>query len=63
MPIETTPTPECKTVDVETAGKMLGISRNSAYAAARRGDLPTIKIGGRYLVPKVALDRLLEGAA
>jgi excisionase family DNA binding protein len=42
----------------ETAG-LLGLSRNSVYAAAARGDIPTIRIGGRLLVPKTALDRLL----
>ncbi len=47
----------------ETA-KRLGIGRNQAYEAARSGELPTIRIGRRLLVPKVALDRLLaEGRA
>jgi hypothetical protein len=42
---------------------MLGLSRNSAYEAARRGDIPTIRIGARLVVPKIALHRLLEGVA
>jgi excisionase family DNA binding protein len=53
---------ERKTYGVEEAGKVLGISRNTAYEAARSGELPTIKIGKRLLVPKAALDRLLESA-
>jgi hypothetical protein len=36
--------------------------RSAAYEAARTGQLPTIKIGRRLLVPIVALDRLLEKA-
>ncbi len=45
----------------ETA-KILRIGRNSAYEAARRGQIPTIKIGKRLLVPRNALERLLAGA-
>jgi len=45
--------------DVPEAGAMLGLSRNSSYAAAKRGDLPTIKIGKLIRVPKAAFDRML----
>ena len=51
---------ECRTVSIEDAGRILGISRGSAYAAAASGDIPTIKIGKRLLVPKAALERLLQ---
>ena len=51
-----------KTYNIEEAGKLLGIGRNQAYEAARRGDIPTIRIGKRLLVPRVAFDRLLENA-
>ena len=37
-----------------------GIGRNQAYEAARRGEIPTIRIGKRILVPVAALDRLLS---
>lgn len=47
---------------VPEAGRLLGISRNSAYDAAARGELPIVKIGGRLIVPRVALERLLAGA-
>ena len=49
-----------RTVTVEEAGKELGISRNLAYAAAGSGEIPTIRIGRRLLVPRAALDRMLE---
>jgi excisionase family DNA binding protein len=49
------------TVSVPEAGRRLGISRGSAYRAARDGSLPSIRVGGRVLVPKRALDRLLDG--
>lgn len=48
--------------DVPTAGRLLGLTRNSAYEAAKRGDIPTIKIGRLLRVPKAALDQLLRTA-
>lgn len=49
--------PEPLTMSVEDAAKLLGVSRGLAYEAARRGELPTIKLGRRLLVPTA---RLLE---
>jgi excisionase family DNA binding protein len=51
--------PERLTYTVEEAGRLLGICRNSAYRLATEGQLPTIRLGRRLLVPKAALDRLL----
>ena len=45
------------TFTVEQAAQLLGIARGSAYEAARRGELPTIRLGRRLLVPRA---RLLE---
>jgi excisionase family DNA binding protein len=45
------------------AGRILGLGRNSVYQAAGRGEIPTVRIGKRLLVPKVALNRLLEARA
>jgi excisionase family DNA binding protein len=50
---------ERQTLTVEEAAEVLGISRSSAYLAVKRGDLPVIKIGRRYVVSKSALERLL----
>lgn len=47
------------TIDIPTAGKLLGISRNTSYIAAKRGEIPTIKLGGRILVPVPELLRML----
>lgn len=47
---------------VEEAGALLNLGRSGAYEAVRRGDIPTIRIGRRLLVPKVALDRLMAEA-
>jgi excisionase family DNA binding protein len=54
---------ERRTYTVEEAGKILGLSRNTAYARATDGSLPTIRFGRLLLVPKAVLDRLLSGAA
>ena len=54
---------ECLTVSVPIAGKKLGLSRGSAYAAATRGDLPgLLRVGKRLMVSKVALQQaMLQG--
>jgi excisionase family DNA binding protein len=49
-----------RTCTVPEAAKQLGISNGAAYEAARRGDLPVIRIGQRILVPTAALDRMLD---
>jgi excisionase family DNA binding protein len=48
--------------DVPEAGALLGLSRNASYEAAKRGQLPTIKVGKLLKVPKAALMKLLEQA-
>jgi excisionase family DNA binding protein len=52
-----------ETTSIEDAAKRLNIGRNQAYEAARRGELPVIKIGRRWLIPTRALDSLLAGEA
>jgi excisionase family DNA binding protein len=52
---------ERKPLTIPEVAKRLGISRTLAYEAARRGELPVIRIGKRVLVPAGALERLLEG--
>ena len=47
---------------IEEAAVLLGIGRSVAYEAARRGDIPVLRIGRRWLVSKVALDKMLAEA-
>lgn len=47
---------------VPEAGRLLGLSKNSSYEAAARGELPTIRIGRRLLVPVTALHQKLAQA-
>ncbi len=44
---------------VEEAAKILGIGRSAAYQAVRTGEIPSIRIGRRLLVPVQALEQLL----
>lgn len=44
------------TISVPDAGKLFfGLARNASYDAARCGDIPTIRVGGRIVVPVVPL--------
>ncbi len=47
-------------MNIPEAGHLLDLGRNASYAAAARGDIPTIKIGKLRKVPKVAFARMLE---
>jgi excisionase family DNA binding protein len=53
--------PQSQTYKIEDVAKILGIGRNQAYEAVRRGDIPSITIGSRQRVPKPALEKLLGG--
>jgi hypothetical protein len=54
---------EPKTMTVPAAGKeYFGLSRNASYAAAERGDIPTIKIGRLLRVPVRALEEMLNAS-
>lgn len=53
---------DCQTISVPEAGEILGVGRNTAYAAAARGEIPTVRIGRILRVPVVALERMLERA-
>ena len=58
-----TDTSESLTMSVTDAAKLLGISRAMAYECARTGELPTVRLGGRILVPRHRLLALLDGHA
>lgn len=49
------------TFSVTETARILGIGRNSAYEAVARGEIPVIRVGKRLLVPKAALEKLLNG--
>ena len=53
---------EKKVLTVMEAAAELGISKGSAYEAVRSGQIPTIRIGRRLIVPRAAFDKMLEQA-
>ena len=55
-----------RTLSIEEAAELIGISRWLAYEQARSGWLagvPIIQVGRRKLVSRVALERVLNGEA
>ena len=48
---------------VSEAAKLLGISRGLAYEAVRLGQIPSLRIGRRIVVPRAAFLKLLESGA
>jgi hypothetical protein len=44
---------------VPEAGAMIGLSVNPSYAAAKRGEIPTVRVGGLLIVPKAVWLRKL----
>ncbi len=53
---------ERKTYSVAETAKVLGIGRSAAYQAVKAGEIPSIRIGRRLLVPVQALEQLLSTA-
>ena len=47
-------------ITVPEAAAMLGVSRNFGYELVKQGQLPVIRFGKRLLIPKAALERMLE---
>ena len=47
------------TLTIAEAAELLGVSRGVAYEAARTGELETIRLGRRLLVPRARLMALL----
>ena len=47
------------TLSIPVAGAMAGIAKNASYSAARRGQIPTIRLGGKLRVPAAKWKRIL----
>lgn len=50
------------TLSVADAAKLLGISRAFAYERVACGELPCLRFGRRVVVPREALERLVNAA-
>jgi excisionase family DNA binding protein len=52
-----------RTMYIEEFAAAIGISRSAAYEAVKRGEIPSIRIGRRFLIPGDTVERLLAEAA
>lgn len=59
VPLETVT--DRATITVEEMARVLNLGRSAAYEAARRGELPTRRVGRRLVVPVPAFLRWLAG--
>jgi excisionase family DNA binding protein len=50
-----------KTLTVPEAAAVLGIGERSAYVAAQNGEIPSLKIGNRRVIPIDALNDYIAG--
>jgi excisionase family DNA binding protein len=48
------------TLTVPETAKLLGISRGHAYELVARQELPAIKLGRRLLIPRQAIEAMLQ---
>jgi excisionase family DNA binding protein len=51
------------TMSVEEAATMLGVGRDAGYEAVRRGQIPALRVGRAWRVPRAALMKILEAPA
>jgi len=49
-------------ITIKEMSTILGIGRNTAYEAVKKGEIPSVKVGRRILVPSKALDKWLESS-
>jgi excisionase family DNA binding protein len=54
-------TTEPLTLTAEEVSKLLRMGLNQTYAAIQRGEIPSIKIGRRILVPRQRLLAMING--
>ncbi len=47
-------------ITVPEAAEMLGLSRNFTYDLVKQKKLPVVKFGKRLLIPRAALEKMLE---
>ena len=51
------------TYSIDEAAKLLGVGTKGCRDAAKRGELPAIRIGKRLMIVKPKLDAMLSNAA
>lgn len=51
-----------KTFSTQEAADFLGVSQWLILELVKRGELPSLRLGRRIVVPRAALDQMLESA-
>lgn len=49
------------TLTVEEAARLLGVSRALAYEIVRDGEIPSLRLRRRIVIPRRVIDALLRG--
>jgi excisionase family DNA binding protein len=52
---------ETLTITVDAASRLLGISKNAAYRAIARGEIPSIRLGRRIVISRRGLTNMIDG--
>lgn len=52
---------ELLTYSVEQVAEMLGVARGVAYEQVRSGEIPAIRVGRRWLIPRTRFHAWLDG--
>ena len=60
---QTNPISEKRALQVKEAAAQYGISRSTIYKLMADGTLQTVKLGGRRLIPRDAMEALLKAGA
>jgi len=60
---QTPPANDRRALRVNEAAALYGISRSTIYVLMARGTLRKVKIAGRRLVPRDAIEALISGGA
>ena len=47
------------TITVDELGELMGVSRSTAYESVRNGEIPSIRLGRRIVIPTAAVRRML----
>jgi excisionase family DNA binding protein len=59
----TSPTLQPRTYSVTEVARIFGVTPSHVSRLCQRGEIPSIRLGGRLLIPRTAVDQILASAA
>ena len=51
------------TISIPDAARLMGVGKNRVYAMAKSGQIPVLKVGNRYIIPKSTFEEWLAKQA